>query len=783
MATLVGSSPLGVINEPNVLSPAISAAAPVGSVNGDGIYNNIAQVYDINSDATNASTSIKYLLAGGKWGGGLGNPANLTYSFSKLSSFYSYSSQEAVAANIFEFSTSQKTGMRNALANFAQIAGLVFTEVSDTATSAGDLRAGNSPTSIMPTAAAYNPYGHPSAGDMFFGGSGVSPLNNGYDYQTMLHELGHALGLKHTHNGTEAGTVLDQLKYTVMSYRSYQGAGEGYSNSFYPTTLMLNDIQAIQYLYGANTTYKTGNDSYTWNSDSSIFETIYDAGGSDTINASSQTIAVKINLNAGQWSEIGKAFNRGDGKMVRDCLTIAYGCTIESAIGSAYNDTLIGNEANNFLNGAAGADSMEGGLGDDNYYIDNTNDIVVESGNQGSDRINTTVSYTLSANIENARALGTDNTNLIGNALDNTIYAGEGNNILNGAGGIDAVSFFYSTSGVSANLNTNQSTGFGTDTLQNFEQLYGSLFNDTLIGSIGNDSLYGLDGNDQLNGYAGADYMSGGLGDDNYQVDNTSDIVVESVNQGSDRINTTVSYTLSANIENARALGMSNINLTGNALSNIIYAGEGSNVLNGADGTDAVSYFYATNAVNANLNTGQSTGFGTDTLQNIEQLYGSLFNDTLTGSIGNDSLYGLDGNDILSGSKGVDYMTGALGDDTYLFGSGDGSDVLAESGGNNDILSFNTNITSSQLWFQQSTNNLIISVIGTADKITIVNWYSNTANQVEEIQASDGKVLSNIGVQALVSAMSAFSPPTSGQTTLPTSYQTALTPALAANWG
>ena len=101
--------------------------------------------------------------------------------------------------------------------------------------------------------------------------------------------------------------------------------------------------------------------------------------------------------------------------------------------------------------------------------------------------------------------------------------------------------------------------------------------------------------------------------------------------------------------------------------------------------------------------------------------------------------------------------------------------------GNSDTLAFQTGVANDQLWFTHAGNDLVVSVIGSTDKVTVKGWYTSSNSHVEGITAS-GKRLSDSNVDALVSAMSAFSPPAAGQTTLPNSYQAALNPVIAANW-
>lgn len=224
----------------------------------------------------------------------------------------------------------------------------------------------------------------------------------------------------------------------------------------------------------------------------------------------------------------------------------------------------------------------------------------------------------------------------------------------------------------------------GTDVISTFAG------NDTVLGGAGNDQLYGFAGNDILNGGSGADTMVGGAGNDVYHVDSSGDRVYETtgtVDAGG--LDTVYSYrsswSLGAYIENARIQSTGTASLTGNTLNNVIYAGTGSNAINGGSGTDTVSYAYGVNGttgarVNLALTTAQATGgSGSDKLLSIEKLIGSKYNDTftgnslansLTGGAGNDLLKGASGNDILNGGTGNDVLTGGSGRDQLTGGSG-----------------------------------------------------------------------------------------------------------------
>lgn len=260
---------------------------------------------------------------------------------------------------------------------------------------AADIRLGN--TSPATTAFAYLP-GPGAGGDVWFGTSGRAPETGNYDHVTVLHELGHALGLKHPHESGGLGTLPighDSLEYTVMTYRAWQGASTtGYRLGTWdaPQTYMMLDIAALQHLYGADYSVNAGNTVYRWSPDSGrtvvdggigldpggngIFATIWDGAGRDTFDLAGYTTGVRVSLAPGagsvfsrdQLADLGGGPNGGHARANVFNAFLHEGDTrslIEDATGGSGADVLSGNEACNFLLGNGGNDRLSGGFGND----------------------------------------------------------------------------------------------------------------------------------------------------------------------------------------------------------------------------------------------------------------------------------------------------------------------------------------------------------------------------------------------------------------------------------
>ena len=339
------------------------------------------------STPLSTDSRINALLAGQHWGRNISESINLTYSIPQGSTFWvdDYGNNEP--SNWTALNTSQTESFQQTLNAWAEVAAINFSEVPDSL-SYGDIRiAFSQVVSNDPSAAgwAYIPGDPEESGDIWLDRfSGGTYLPGSFGYTTILHEVGHALGLGHpfeTKDDNDAllSDVENSSQYTVMGNRDFDGAGDtftstgGNSYTFHPVQAiepMLLDILAIQYLYGANNNTRTGNDTYTFSNSSAELRTIWDAGGEDTFDLANQSMPLQVNLNAGEFSSIGikETWQSIQGIVVSgasDNIAIAYNVIIENVIGGTGDDILIGNAYGNQLSGGPGSNTLIGGQGVD----------------------------------------------------------------------------------------------------------------------------------------------------------------------------------------------------------------------------------------------------------------------------------------------------------------------------------------------------------------------------------------------------------------------------------
>jgi Ca2+-binding RTX toxin-like protein len=491
----------------------------------------------------------------------------------------------------------------------------------------------------------------------------------GFGFITVIHEMGHGLGLAHPHDGGPSGDAfpgvdnsrdtgdfgLNQGIWTTMTYndgwRALPSSSFAYGWQGGP---MAFDIAALQAIYGVNTTHATGDDTYVLpgiNASGTFFSCIWDAAGTDTISAANLSGNAFINLNDASLEEgdpnAGGYVSWMAG--IRGGFTIANNAIIENAIGGKGNDKIVGNDIVNALTGGLGNDSLDGGLaadlltgggGNDVYVVDDSGDSVTESdpGKVGGiDLVQSNISHKLGVNVENLTLTGLDNIDATGNELANILIGNKGAN--------------------------------------------------------------------DLDGGLGADKMNGGAGDDNYTVDEKGDVIVESLAGpgGHDIVSTHISLILGANLEDLVLLDSSDLAGTGNGLANTIEGNSGKNSLLGLTGNDTLIAGAGNDTLDGGLGADSLKGGDDDDLYiqdsklDIIDETGASLNDELRTNqalavliagiehysfIGGVSVNFTAGgqNNRLAGTKVADTLAGDGGDDTLIGGAG--ADNL--SGGDGD---------------------------------------------------------------------------------------------------
>jgi Ca2+-binding RTX toxin-like protein len=401
---------------------------------------------------------IDALYGGERWGT-FGAPVTLTYGF--LTSELGTDSTAHGSSGFYALTEEQEDLVRDALDAWAAVTPITFVEQEGAL--AANLRFG---ANDQPESSGYAQY--PTGGDIYYDHAA------GFNGKTLIHEIGHALGLKHPF---EDGAVLDpeedHASNTIMSY-------DGFSD-----VLGMFDIASIQYLYGPDGTVRNGATTYSFSGD----RLIWDGGGVDTFSATAQTQAVHIDINDGRWNWIG---TQSDSILDDGQAFISYNTRIEKALGGAGADTIIGNELNNTLTGNGGADTISGGAGNDtlaggggadrlvgeagnDVYKTGAGDVVVETLNAGVDRVESASNHILAAHVENLTLTGSANLKGTGNTLGNSIIGNTGNNTLTG--------------------------GLGNDTLE------GGAGADSLNGGGGNDVLVWDQGDIAAAGSTGTDVL------------------------------------------------------------------------------------------------------------------------------------------------------------------------------------------------------------------------------------------------------------------------------------
>ena len=555
---------------------------------------------------------------------------------------------------------------------------------------------------------------------------------NSYSYQTYIHEIGHALGLGHAGEYNGDATYPDDITFvndswpvSIMSYfnqtENTYFANLGFTHQFVLTP-MLADIVAMQTLYGASTTTRTGDTTYGFNNTANnpvynasaygaVSYTIVDSGGIDTLDYSGFGSHQLINLNVETFSNVGGDIGN---------VSIGRGTVIENAIGGNGNDTLVGNAANNVLNGGGGIDTASYAAAAAAVTVSLAVASAQATGGAGSDTL---------LGIENLTGSAFADT-LTGNAQANVLEGGAGDDRLNGREGADTLS-----GGAGADrFYFDVALGSGVDQIGDFglgDSFYldGLVFSGLAGGTVAASAFqqgtaattsahriiydaatgqifYDSDGTGSTaailfarvtagTSLAGANFVVFGVGALTIESAVTYALVDPEQNlilTGSGAIDGTgnaaanqISGNGAANL--LRGLGGNDV-LSGNDGDDTLEGGEGDDSIDGGSGDDTASYSSSSGAVTVSLalSGAQATGgAGSDTLIGIEHLTGSGFNDVLTGNSGANVLRGGAGDDLLDGGASNDLLDGGIGSDTATYASAsNGVQVSLENVGAQD---------------------------------------------------------------------------------------------------
>ncbi len=600
-----------------------------------------------------------------------------------------------------------------------------------------DILIGNSGDDTLNGAAGNDALSGGAGNDTLTGGAGINVLNGGSGDDTIYSSISAV-------DAIDGGAGIDTLELRRSNLTDAQDII--FDNRSGSATFTLTDgttVTGIERVASLETGSGDDKFSLVLNADAAVSGGVYKwyaSTGTDTAVVDFSGFAENI---VTQWNNTYhyQQYWTANGSHIARLYDVEHyhiigGSGNDSLTGREGDDILIGNSGDDTLNGAAGNDALSGGAGNDTLTGGDGADIL--RGEGGSNTLN-----------------GDNGDDILyGGGLVDILNGGSGDDLLIGSGGADVLdgggdgingdTASYSNSNAAVTVNLSTGTGIGGhaqgDTLIRIERLFGSQYGDTLIGDGLDNVLTGWNGDDTLVGGGGADLLSGGNGNDTADYSSAgSGVSVHIANVATGALGDAAGDTF-YNIENLTGSNFSDT-LTGTGLANIIignagddiiyasngndtiYGGTGNDVINGGrgrdtidggDGVDTANYANSDLYVIVDLQAGTMIGSGHgggDILINIENVYGSLYNDILTGDSGANELTGYSGNDQLNGGNGSDVLFGNAGTDTLNGGQDD--DVMY-GGAGADVFEF-TDIAFGQdtiIGWQNGTDILDFTALG-----------------------------------------------------------------------